>query len=52
MLSVSVVLLVVLSVSVERAMECQMRVHELFCAVSLSGMMQSTISVLSEKTVS
>ena len=45
MLSVSVVL----SVSGEGAMECQMRVSDVFCAVSLSGTMRSAISVLLEK---
>ena len=40
---------VALSVSVESAMECQMGVDEVFCGASLSGMMQSAMSVLLEK---
>ena len=47
MLSVSVVL----SVSVWRAAECQMRDNDVFCAVSLTGTMRSVISVpLEQKT--
>ena len=43
-------LCVVLPVSVEDAMNCQMRVNDVFCAVSLSGTMRSAISVLLERS--
>ena len=43
---------VVPSVSVESAMECQIRVHDVFFAVSLSGTMRSAISVLLEENAS
>ena len=43
---------VVLPVSVESAMECQMRVNDVFCAVSLSDTMRSAICVLLEKNAS
>ena len=42
----------VLFVSVDRAMGCQMRVNDVFCAVSLTGTMWSAISVLLEKSAS
>ena len=38
-----------LSVSVESAMECRMRVKEVVCAVSLNGTMWSAMSVLLKK---
>ena len=46
MLSVSVVL----SVSVEGAMECRMRVNEMICAVSSSGTMRSLTVAVHKKT--
>ena len=50
---VSVLLVcVVLSSTVESAMECQIGVKDVFCAVSLSGTMRSTISVLLERPAS
>ena len=39
----------VLTVSGDGAMECQMRVNDVFCAVSFSGTMRSAVSVLLEK---
>ena len=50
MLSVFVVLSVVLSVSVESAMKCQVRVTVEFCVVSSSGAMRSATLVLLEET--
>ena len=41
---------VVPSVSVESTLECQMRVNDMFCAVSLSGTMWSAAPELLEKT--
>ena len=39
----------VLSATVESAMECQMRVDDVFCAVSVSDTMRSALSVILER---